>query len=126
MVLTVTNFAVGEVDIQLYGKRMAENVSSPTEEIGLWDKSKPWIDIKYNTALPDVIEKISSPAEDAGLQDKSEFCINIKYNTAPPFFIENISLSKEATGLRKKSELCIDTKVNKTILHSTVTEYIAS
>ena len=95
-------------------------VSLPTEEIALWDKSKLCIDIKYNIALPDVIEKISSPTEDTGLQDKSKFSINIKYNIAPPSFIENISLSEEIK-LWKKSELCIDTKVIKTILHCTVT-----
>ena len=98
---------------------MAEKISLPTEEIGMWDKSNLFIDIKYNTALPDVIEKISPPTEDTELQNKSKF--DIKYNTVPPSFLENISLSEEETGLQKKSELCIDTKFNKTILHSIVT-----
>ena len=50
-------------------KECVESVASPTEEIGLYGKSKFCIDIKYNTtALPDLLENISSPTIENGAQ----------------------------------------------------------
>ena len=68
-------------------KEFVESVASPTEEIGLYGKSKLSIDIKYyTTTLPDLLENISSPTEENGSQDKSKLCISIKYNTELPMF----------------------------------------
>ena len=69
-------------------KEWPESVSSPTEEIGLWGKSKLRIDIKYNTTLPDILGKALSPRVETGLQGKSKLCIDIKYNTTlPDYFL---------------------------------------
>ena len=68
-------------------KDWTEVVSSPTEEIGLWGKSKLCIDMKYNTTLPDdLLKNASSPwvPVETGLQSKSKLCIDIKYNTTLP------------------------------------------